>query len=242
MLCLNGNKAYAQEVAKAQNLVEQWLSIERQTSALESDWQQQKPMLTQRLALLEIEKKQLQSLLSEKSSDSSQVEQQRLALINEQSGLEQQQQTLIQGINSLFTQLAGIQRQLPPPVASLWQQESDSLEDEPALSAQLQVALQQLTKLAEFDQRISVLEANINNPEGETVLVKQLFLGAGKAWFVSIDGSYGGTGNLTEQGWQWRFEQQIDAKEITKAIAIFEKQREADFVRLPFALAAGGLQ
>ena len=112
--------AAAQEVAKADHMIEQWLSLERQNSSLESDWQSQKPLLLQRLSLLEIEKKQLQALLTEKSTDSSEVEQKRLNLIQEQSDLEINQQKLSQGVNVLLAQLAGLQGLLPPPVLQSW--------------------------------------------------------------------------------------------------------------------------
>ena len=100
----------------------------------------------------------------------------------------------------------------------------------------------QLSKLTEFDQRISVIQQNIVNQQGEQILVKQLYLGAGLAWFVSLDGSYAGTGQVTENGWTWRFDNTLDSHEISRAIAIFEKQAEADFVQLPLKLVVGGAQ
>jgi hypothetical protein len=236
---LLGNAA-AQEVAKADHMVEQWLTLERQSSSLESDWQGQKPLLLQRLSLLEIEKKQLQALLTEKSTDSSEVDQKRLNLVQEQSNLETQQQKLTQGVSVLLGQLEGLQGLLPTPVLQSWQQESAHLNDKTQISVQLQVALAQLNKLAEFDQRISVVQQNIVNQQGEKILVKQLYLGASLAWFVSLDGSYAGTGQVTTNGWAWKFDDSINSKEISRAIAIFEKQAEADFVQLPLKLVAGG--
>ena len=233
--------AAAQEVAKADHMVEQWLSLERQSSSLESDWQGQKPLLLQRLKLLEIEKKHLQALLTEKSTDSSEVEQKRLNLIQEQANLETQQQTLSQGVNVLLGQLTGVQGLLPPAVLQSWQQESAHLNDNIQVSEQLQVALAQLTKLADFDQRITVMQQNIVNQQGEQILVKQLYLGASLAWFVSLDGSYAGTGQVTNNGWAWKFDDSINSKEISRAIAIFEKQAEADFVQLPLKLVVGGI-
>lgn len=230
----------AQEVAKAEHMVEQWLSLERQNSSLESDWQTQKPMLQQRVALLEIEKKQLQALLNEKSSDSGEVDQKRLKLIQEQSELEANQENLSKGINLLLTQLAVIQPLLATPLQQQWQQESAGLSAASPISEQLQVALAQLSKLAEFDQRITVMKQNLTNPQGENIVVKQLYLGAGMAWFVSLDGSYAGSGQVTDNGWQWQFDDSLDSSEISRAIAIFEKQAEADFVQLPFSTSTGG--
>ena len=236
----NASVACAQQVAKADHMVEQWLSLERQNSSLESDWQAQKPLLSQRLALLEIEKKQLEALLNEKSTDSGEVEQKRLKLIEEQSALESNQDKLTQGLNQLSGQLKTLQPLLATPLQQSWQQESAQLDASATISQQLQLALAQLSKLAEFDQRISVIQHNLLNPEGETIQVKQLYLGAAMAWFVSLDGSFAGTGQVTENGWQWQFDDSLDSAEISRAIAIFEKRAEADFVQLPFTRNVGG--
>jgi hypothetical protein len=196
-------------------------------------------LLKQRIILLLIEKIQLQALLSEKSTDSSEVEQKRLKLIQEQSELESQQEKLSQGMGLLRQQLNAIQGLLPSPLLKSWQQENANLSAIGQMSEQLQVALAQLSNLAEFDHRISVMQHTIVNSQNENILVKQLYLGAGLAWFVSLDGSYVGTGQVTEKGWVWQFDQSLDSNEIRKAIAIFEKQSEADFVELPFELASG---
>lgn len=235
----NASVACAQQVAKADHMVEQWLSLERQNSSLESDWQAQKPLLTQRLALLEIEKKQLEALLNEKSTDSGEVEQKRLNLIQEQSDLENNQDKLTLGLHGLLAQISAMQNLLPPPLQQNWWLESANLTESAQVSEQLQVALAQLNKLAEFDQRISVVQQTLVNPQGDNILVKQFYLGAGLAWFVSLDGSYAGTGQVTQNGWQWHFDNTLDSSEISRAIAIFEKQAEADFVQLPLKLSAG---
>lgn len=226
----------AQEVAKFDKLVEQWLSVERQSSALESQWQNQKPLLEQRVALLTLQKQKLQAMLSAKNGDTGEVEQKRLALVEEQAELESQQTIITKGTQILTHLLVGMQAMIPPPVSETWQQENPNIATNPDTSRQLQVLVTQLTKLAEFDQRISVVQRQIQNEQGQTVVVKQLYVGASNAWFVSSDGSYSGTGVAKESGWYWQFNESEDSNEITKAIAIFEKQAEADFVSLPFTL------
>ena len=217
-------------------MVEQWLSLERQASALESNWLAQKPMLEQKRQLLEAEKKQLQSLLNEKSTDDGQVEQKRKALIQEQSKLELSQQEMETALTKLQKKLTFLQTSLSTPVKQAWQNESSKnaqTTDTPDTSAQLQLAIAQLNKLAEFDKRISVIQAPITNDEGEHILVKQLFMGAGTAWFVSLDGSYVGTGQVINNQWQWRFDNSLDSEQVKLAIAMFEKKAEAEFISLP---------
>ncbi|GAB2676844.1 DUF3450 family protein [Aliiglaciecola aliphaticivorans] len=236
--CLLSSHLYGQEISKVETMVNQWLGIERQINALESEWQQQQPLLTQRMRLLELEKEQLLTMLSEKKGDSSQVEKQRLALAEEQTRLEQEQGILEQQIGLLTNQLNGLDETLPPPVKQAWQQDIGELDSAAESSIQLQGNLARLSKLAEFDQRISVVQMPIANNENDQILVKQLYLGASSAWFVSLDGSFSGTGRVTQSGWQWQFDDNIDSNAISQAIAIFEKQSEADFVSLPFSISS----
>ncbi|VUD41874.1 hypothetical protein TDB9533_00578 [Thalassocella blandensis] len=225
-------------------LVQKWLDLEHQSSALHSEWQRQKPILQQRLDLLKKEKQQLQGMLQNHQSQRSEVESKRAALLAEQNAMEQHQQTLNSQLVKLREQLNVIQHLLPPPLQQQWQAEQQVLENQRAetgeanTSTQLQVSLAQLSKLMEFDKRITVHEMNLTAPSGQDVRVKQLYLGLGSAWFVSGDGSYAGTGQASANGWQWAFQAGLDGSVIQQAIAIYEKHAEADFISLPLDLQA----
>jgi hypothetical protein len=134
--------------------------------------------------------------------------------------------------------LAGVAPQLPPLLSQQWQEEAQALTDPKDSAVQLQVALAQLTKLMEFDNRISLHEEILTTPDHQKVLVKQLYLGVARAWFISRDGSYKGTGSAVNGQWQWQFDEQLDASPIKTAIAIFEKQQASDFIALPLNLGA----
>ncbi|MFT2092440.1 DUF3450 family protein [Paraglaciecola sp. 2405UD69-4] len=236
------SKSAQSEVETSQKMVEQWLATERQASALEANWLTQKPMLEQRILLLQAEKQQLTALLNEKSTDTGAVEQKRTSLIEEQSSLEASQHQVEQSLAALNQYIGDLQQNLAPPIEQSWQQEANQLEAEPDTSIQLQQSLAKLNSLAEFNSRISVVQAPINNANGESILVKQLFLGASLAWFVSLDGSIAGTGQVTDTGWQWTFDDKINHQEISNAIAMFEKATEADFISLPLELNSQGAE
>ncbi|MBC3764778.1 DUF3450 family protein [Neptunicella marina] len=227
-----------QQVDKTEKLVGQWLDIERQTAALNSEWQEEKPMLEQRLTLLNAEYKQLQQILNKSQDVQSEVDKQRTSLLNEQSELEQQQQTIGEFVTRLNQTLSELKGQLPPVMLKSWQKEDKALTDETNVSQQLQVALAKLSKLSEFANRISVNEGTVTTENGQLVLVKQLYLGVGQAWFVNHDNTMAGTGHATADGWQWTFDSNLDATEIAKAVAIFEKQKQAELISLPLTLSA----
>ncbi len=230
-------QALADDPKQVDSLVRQWLEIERQVTHLQSDWKAQQPVLIQRLALLKAEKQQLHAMLTRSNTSEDGVNERRTALLSEQSKLEQQQAQMAQLLMSLTSRTAEITPKLPPALAVGWKNEQKILNEKPDSSMQLQVALAQLTKLADFTQRVSVHESTVTTPDGRDILVKQLYLGISIAWFTSRNGEYSGWGQAGPQGWQWHFANNDYADEIGKAIAIFEKRQAADLVSLPIRLA-----
>jgi hypothetical protein len=236
---LTVSSAHANDPETIDRLTQQWLDTDRQASHLQSDWQTQKPVLEQRLALLAAEKDQLQAILQTSNDGQNDVEARREELLATQSELEQQQQSLTQTLKLLTSRVEALGRLLPPPLNSAWQEEQTAQTDQSETSQQLQLALAQLSLLADFDQRVTVHEMPITAPDGDKVLVKQLYLGVGMAWFTSADGAYAGWGKASasnDASWTWHSDDSIDASEIIKAIAIFEKRQQADFVYLPVKL------
>ncbi|NQZ87568.1 MAG: DUF3450 family protein [Colwellia sp.] len=228
---------YALDIAQIDQLTLQWLNIEQQHAQLKKNWHRQKPLLIQQLALLTTEKKQLMTLITDDDNNTKNVDIKRKTLLKEQSQLEQQQTKLTQQLALLTSQLTFINHLLPPPLKKIWQKEHQVLGADPELSLQLQVALAKMASLAEFEQRITLHEMPLTSPQGVVILVKQLYLGTGIAWFTSADGQYCGWGQADEKGWSWHFDPQESAKPIMQAIAIFEKKRQADFVELPIKIS-----
>jgi len=229
---------FADNPVQIDRLAGQWLAIERQANHLKSDWKIQQPVLSQRVTLLKAERRQLQALLKTSSVSGDDVDTRRAQLLKEQAELEQQQAQLSRSLIQLSGALAGVAPLLPPALARVWQDEQRALSEGAETSEQLQVALAQLAHLADFDWRVSVHEGMVSAADGQTILVKQLYLGAGLAWFTSRDEQQAGWGQAGDSGWYWHFDDNVSAAEVAKAIAIFEKRETAELVRLPIRIAA----
>lgn len=233
-------EALAESPAQVDRLTQQWLDTERQASHLQSEWKTQQPLLTQRLALLNAEKQQLQALLKQRGVSKNDVDSRRAELLAEQSQLEQQQTELSRALILLTSRLQNIAVMLPPALSTAWQKEQGTLSDDVEISQQLHVALAQLTSLADFDKRVSVHEGTITSVEGQTILVEQLYLGVGVAWFTSRDKQQVGWGQADENGWHWHFDESVSASEVSKAISMFQKRKTAELVHLPIRLVTQG--
>ncbi len=243
LICL-GTHASALTVEQTDKLVNRWLDTERQATHLETQWQAEKPVLNQRIALLKAERAQLKSILQRDSAQQSDVAERRAELLAEQTRMEEEQVKLEDGLRSLRKRLDYLARLLPPPLQAPWEKEQQILDGSSQVSdqgstqpsTQLQVAIAQLGLLADFDQRVSVHEMPLTTPNGSDVLVKQIYLGVGAAWFVGGDGTYAGWGAATPEGWVWHFDDSLDGDEIAKAVAVFEKKQQAELVTLPLRL------
>ena len=152
-------------------LAKQWLDTESQISALQIEWKTQQPVLQQRIQLLASEKKQLEQLLKESTANGGGVDAKRSELLAEQASLEQQQSSLTNGLSLLLERLKGVVSMLPPALSKVWQDEQNTLSGDAQVSQQLQVALAQLDRLAEFDRRVSIHEGIITSENGDDVLV-----------------------------------------------------------------------
>ena len=228
----------ASSPAQIDRLTQQWLDTERQASHLQSDWKEQEPLLVQRLTLLKAEKLQLQTLLQKNNTNDSDVDARRAELLAEQTALEKQQTQVATMLSLLLSRTVSMASQLPPALLSAWKKEQDTLEENAETSPKLQVALAQLNHIADFDRRITVHEGPITTADGNTILVKQLYLGLSMAWFSSRDGKHVGWGQANSEGWNWHFDSSINVDEIRKSINIFEKLQTAEMVNLPIYLSA----
>ncbi|MEP0175647.1 MAG: DUF3450 family protein [Paraglaciecola sp.] len=239
--------AFATDLTQIDRLTQQWLDTQRQASHLMVDWQASKPILEQRVTLLSAEKKQLEDILKYSKDSQEDVTKRRTELLEQQSNLEQQQAALSNKLALLLNQVEHLSELLPPPLKNVWLQQQDDSSDDNQTSKSLQAVLAKLNSLMDFQKRISVHEGPISASTAGEVMVKQIYLGVSTAWFVSADGELKGRGQVQDNQWVWIEDESISANEIKKAIDIFEKRKQADFVELPVNLVAskatvGGLQ
>ncbi|MBB1372141.1 DUF3450 family protein [Pseudoalteromonas sp. SR45-4] len=223
----------ADTVSELEQLVNKWLQIENQNSELNTHWYEQKNSMKQTLTLLSAEQNQLDELNKHRQKNSTELSEKREQLITKQAELENDQQQLTTQLEHIIEQLLSTQIQLPPPLLTSWKNLGNLSNSQLSNTEKLQTALKMLTLLTDFQQRISIHEMAIKHPDGQEVWVKQLYLGAAQAWFVSEDLSYAGIGFASELGWQWKFDSNINAEQVALGIAVQQKKRAADWVTLP---------
>ncbi|MEQ5809855.1 DUF3450 family protein [Alteromonas sp. NFXS44] len=236
---LTGN-AMAAVTDDMDGLTRQWLHIEAQERKLVMDWQEQEPVVRQRIDLLKAEKSQLQEILATSNDSQDDVDARRNALLAEQNTLESQQADVTGALSSLVTRINSLYESLPPPLKFNWDKEDAALAgdggDNP--SQILQVALAKLSRLEQFDSKLTVNEDVLTAPDGKEVVVKQLYLGSQLAWFANNDGSVAGSGYPENGQWTWHFDDSVDGEAISRALAVFERRQQPEFIALPLPFTA----
>ena len=220
-----------------QSLALQWTSLERQRNVLESDWRREQPVLEQQLALLERERVELSDFLEQTATAQDEVEERRLELLERQSELEQQQASLERELEAAVLRVQSLHRRLPPPMASAWDERMPQLQaDFLTTSERLQVLLEMLGDLDDFNRRVSLNEETMTLGDGEEHLVREVYLGLAQGWYVSANRSYAGIGRPGPSGWEWRPSDEAEA--VDRVIEILERRRNVELAALPVELGA----
>lgn len=196
-------------------LTQTWLSTEQSTDKLISNWQLEQQLLSQRIAILKQQNKQLKQTISATNTDADELTVRRQDLLTQQGKIEQ---TLAEYKKVLpkFSHAMQTKAALAPP--HLQQQLRDTLDklsDAKPLSGQYQALADTLKLWHKNDKLLQVKQGMIELAQ-QPLMTEQLYLGNDQAWFVSADGSRAGVGFASAQGWLW---QELDSSEHGAAIA-----------------------
>lgn len=228
------------KVEQADRLIQKWLTIEQQRNAMVNNWNQQKPLLEQRLSLLKQEQLQLEKSLKTTNATDNEVEEKRTQLLESQNTMESMQANLEKSLVRYYQIIAQLHPQLPPPLYNAWHKKLTSNELKNAdITIKLNTLLELLEQLNDFEQRISHTQSPLvlSNEQGnKEVMVHQLYIGLSQAWYVSLDGSLVGRGVPDDSGWKWIADQSVEADTVLNAIAMIERRSEAKFLQLPISL------
>jgi len=223
-------------VEQADNLVAQWISIEQQNNQLRNRWQENKQLLQQRITLLQSEKEQLRSLTNSHVQKGDDVDVVRQELLTLQSSMESQQTRLDAWLKTQFSHVKNLHPQLPPPLADSWRNTLKGLDPSDA-SKRLETLFNLYQAYVEFNGRISTRQAKIIDQQGQPKMVNQLFLGAARGWYITLDGQRAIAGFPRADGWQWQHDNPVPSQQLSKALLMLEHKMEAQLVTFPFSLS-----
>ena len=221
--------------SEIQTLTQQWIGLEHQKDLLKRNWRNDLPVLEQQLALLERENQELSTLLERTEADQGEVEERRLSLLEQQTRLELEQSLLEKELTSALIDVEGLYPQLPPPLVDAWDSHLPRLRSGLLNNSEkLQVILEMLGQLDDFQRKITLHQDVITLSDGNDYLVNQVYLGLSHGWYVSADSLYAGAGKASPDGWYWQ--ESDEAEVIVQIIAILERRQNTELLKLPLQL------
>ncbi|MDC0598224.1 DUF3450 domain-containing protein [Gammaproteobacteria bacterium] len=236
---LKAAQAQPSASTEIQDLLNSWLSIEEQISAITANWKLESSILEMQESLLQEEIRILSANLAQNTESTTAVDEERERLLSLQTNLESSQESLTSALSGVIARLNTYLPQLPPPLSQSWQEKLSNLAEEKDNSLSLQTVLELLTAIDDFNSTVIINQSIIQLNDGRNILTKQLYLGTTAAWYVSANGEYSGVGFPSQAGWQWSEKNSLQTASLQQAIAMIERNVDIDFVALPFELRSG---
>ncbi|MCF6439357.1 DUF3450 domain-containing protein [Pseudoalteromonas luteoviolacea] len=222
-------------------LIEQWLNLEKQKSALTAAWQQRKETLEQQIILLSKEQTSLKQLIAKNHKNQSSVSEQRELLASQKIKLEQSNAKLTTQLNSLSEYLKSVVTKLPYPLQQQWEKTLSKL-DADSNSVRLEAALKLIKQAHDFDQRVVFHTGLIQINEHESILAEQVFLGLAHGWYISKNKQHLGYGKSIDDIFKWQHKDQMSIvlteAHLTELTNILKNPTSAKYVQLPLAITA----
>lgn len=217
--------------------LEKWVETRQLISKTRGDWQSDKEMLEQTIALLNRELKSVAEKTASLGTNNVQVEKERseaeasLKASNESLNRAREFAEGFEGrLRKFVPRLpAPLQETLKPMLNRL---PKDSTETKMVPTERVQVIVGILNELDKFNNAVSVFSEKRKNAKGEEVAVETIYVGLGAAYFVNDAGDFAGIGAPGANGWEWTNTPELAAS-VREAIQIYRNDKPARFVALP---------
>ena len=220
--------------------LEKWLETRQLISKTRSDWQSDKEIMEQTVALYERELKAIDEQMSKVSTNNTQVDKERA----EAEALQKTSNEALAAAKQFATGLAArIQKlvpQLPAPLQDILKKDLARLPADPASTKMLaaervQILVGLLNEIDKFNNALNVFSERRKNAQGEEVAVETVYVGLGAAYFVNDSGDFAGLGTPGAKGWEWTLKPEL-APTVKAVVKIYRNERTAQFVTLPVAI------
>jgi hypothetical protein len=226
---------------RTRTVLEKWVETQRLISQERRDWQLDRELLLDRIALIERERDSLRERTGAVDAQVATAEAGKAEAAAENERLVQATAGLRERIAVLEARTAELVTRLPDPLRErlrpLSEQlpKSDQAPQRP-LGERFQTVLGLLHEIHKSNREIAVATEIRPLGDGTTLQVTTLYLGIGQGYYVDSKGQAAGVGVPTADGWAWTPANEI-APQVTAAVAMVRNEGIVPaFVRLPVRL------
>ncbi|MDR4506920.1 MAG: DUF3450 domain-containing protein [Candidatus Brocadiaceae bacterium] len=239
ILCLGsaGAEVASGDVSDTRAMLEKWVETRRIISQEKHDFELAREMLSERIELVEREIESLRGKISETEESITETDKKRNELIEESEKLKNASVSLNGTVAELEIRTRELLKRLPEPIRERVRPLSQRFPENPdktklSLGERFQNIVGVLNEVNKFNREIVVASEVRELPDGASAEVTVLYIGIGKAYYVSGNGNAAGIGTSSPDGWVWSPANDAAAG-IAGAIAILNNETAAAFVQLP---------
>ncbi len=232
------------DIGRLEGLVAQWVRLRAETAAEKRVWREQEARLSEEIALHEKEKADLEAIIADARQTSSEADAERAKLRTRKGELQAAHDALLPILDRAEAAARGwaalvpvsLRGELKEAFARLprTHQEATRL----TLSRRLQIVVAFYTSLESLQNSVHLVKEMLSTADGERREMDVLYLGLGRGFAVSPDGSWAAAGTPGTDGWTWQADAAL-APDVRRAIGVYQRRIPAAFVPLPLAVANG---
>ncbi|NMA46443.1 MAG: DUF3450 domain-containing protein [Lentisphaerae bacterium] len=239
LLLLLADVVVAEALRALESQVLRLADLQRAEWSARQDWQSQRQLLQDQLAMLHKHGAMLDAALAEQRQESAEIAAGNAAVATELAALLARLGELRTALLAQNDALLVLQRRLPPVLQRQLQDVFTRLgrltEKEPDLAALpgiLQAQLSVLTEVEQYDHGIHLAKEVLPDDGGQRCEYDVMYFGLAVAYALSANGARAGMGVPGADGWEWRWRDEW-IPVIAQAMAVARKEQPAQLLRLP---------
>lgn len=224
-------------IEDTRTVIEKWVETRRLISKEESDWAFGRELMQERVELTKRQIEVLRGRIEAAEKSIAEADVKRDELVAKDEALADAASAYANAITGLEARTRALLRQMPAPLVDRVRVFSQRLPADPvnsdaSLADRFLTVIGVLNDANKFNNEITLTNEVRELDEETTAEVATLYLGVGQAYYVTADGKRAGIGTASEDGWEWT-RADASAPAIAAAIAVFQNEVPAAFVRVP---------
>ncbi len=227
----------ADDVKDTQNVLSEWISLEKQVSEEKVAWVEQKEVIENSIEFMETEIASLKDIIKTAEETASAGEKKRAELDEKKEDLDEATEVMTAAVENYESQIKELALTWP----SAFLKSVDTFikrlpTEEQKETTPITIRLQNVVAImSQFDKFQSVVtkDTGIQEVGGESREVTTLYFGFAYAYFIDGTGEYAGYGYpATGEGWDWKPDPAI-AEKVSQLVAIYDRTIDASFLGMP---------
>jgi gas vesicle protein len=231
------DQATVEEVETLRTNLKKWLETRQLISQEEKKWKEQKQLLQDRVDLMKSQITKIEDKIEKAKKDLESTQEKKEKLQKERDTVQASLSVFENSVEGMEVSTLRLVKQLPSPVKKKVEMFSQEIpekgEDTPLSIANRYINMMGImNEVNKFAKNVKVT-TEVREMDGkESVEVKVIYFGLGAAYFCNQDGSIGGMGHPTVDGWKWERRDEI-APLVASQIARYRNEKPAQYDALP---------